>query len=260
MSLHDFRTRNCLRVSFFSFVFFFFSPFLLLFPSILEVNEKLSLSLLKMLTCVCVCVWERERERESVCVCVCVWACRESRKLTLLCQSFVTLLASPQKTTLSFAPGRSQSLPGSSSSGKNHRWPWDAQDLIESRNCHDRQHHWSAKDFFRKPKTKEAPHVHWGMARSVPPSWKSQTLHTSTRGPFVLLEFHEFRLIPRLSFDSGKEKHCAGHQECIRTSYVLLGTSTWVRESVARGRSNVRSRVPWFRLLLRWVARCLSPV
>ena len=35
---------------------------------------------------------------------------------------------------------------------------------------------------------------------------------TSTRGPFVLLEFHEFRLTPRLSFDSGKEKHCAGHR------------------------------------------------
>ena len=26
------------------------------------------------------------------------------------------------------------------------------------------------------------------MARSVPPSWKSQMLHTSTRGPFVLLD------------------------------------------------------------------------
>ena len=48
------------------------------------------------------------------------------------------------------------------------------------------------------------------MARSVPPSWKSRTLHTSTRGPFVLLV--NSRLIPRLSFDSGKEKHCAGHR------------------------------------------------
>ena len=71
----------------------------------------------------CVCSYMCVKMTSSICVCVCRCACVRAcaeKSLTSLCESFVILLVSPQRTTVLIAPGLQdahvQSLPGSSSS------------------------------------------------------------------------------------------------------------------------------------------------
>ena len=64
--------------------------------------------------------------------------------------------------------------------------------------------------FWCKPKTKGAPHVHrQGAFRHHVKSERCTPAHVAR---LSCSNSMNSRLIPRLSFDSGKEKNCAGHR------------------------------------------------
>ena len=68
----------------------------------------------------------------------------------------------------------------------------------------------SKRLFLCKPKTKEAPHVHrQGAFRHHVKSERCTPAHVVR---LSCSNSMNSRLIPRLSFDSGKEKNCAGHR------------------------------------------------